>query len=55
MNFYASDYFEKLYDFAVTLIKKGLAYVDDSTSEEIAKQKVHQPRPEPTVLTATEA
>lgn len=36
---YASDYFEKLYEFAVTLIKKGLAYVDDSTSEEIAKQK----------------
>lgn len=36
---YASDYFEKLYEFAVTLIKKGLAYVDDSTSEEIARQK----------------
>src|SRR5688572_18634100 len=36
---YASDYFETLYDFAVVLIKKGLAYVDDSTSEEIAKQK----------------
>lgn len=36
---YASDYFEKLYEFATTLIKKGLAYVDDSTSEEIAKQK----------------
>ena len=36
---YASDYFENLYDFAVALIKKGLAYVDDSTSEEIAKQK----------------
>lgn len=36
---YASDYFEKLYEFAVVLIKKGLAYVDDSTSEEIAKQK----------------
>jgi glutaminyl-tRNA synthetase len=36
---YASDYFEKLYEFAVLLIKKGLAYVDDSTSEEIAKQK----------------
>jgi len=36
---YASDYFEKLYEFAVTLIKKGLAYVDDSSSEEIAKQK----------------
>jgi glutaminyl-tRNA synthetase len=36
---YASDYFEKLYQFAVTLIKKGLAYVDDSTPEEIAAQK----------------
>ena len=36
---YASDYFDKLYEFAVALIKKGLAYVDDSTSEEIAKQK----------------
>lgn len=38
-EFYASDYFEQLYVFAVTLIKKGLAYVDDSTSEEIAEQK----------------
>lgn len=38
-EFYASDYFEQLYGFAVTLIKKGLAYVDDSTSEEIAQQK----------------
>eukprot|EP01136_Pigoraptor_vietnamica_P003987 Opistho-1_new@33897 len=36
---YASNYFEQLYGFAVTLIKKGLAYVDDSTSEEIAQQK----------------
>ncbi|WP_298299961.1 glutamine--tRNA ligase/YqeY domain fusion protein [Hydrotalea sp.] len=36
---YASDYFETLYEFAVQLIKKGLAYVDDSTSEEIAVQK----------------
>jgi glutaminyl-tRNA synthetase len=36
---YASDYFEELYHFAVTLIKKGLAYVDDSTSEEIAQLK----------------
>jgi len=36
---YASDYFDKLYEFAVFLIKKGLAYVDDSTSEEIAIQK----------------
>lgn len=38
-EFYASDYFEQLYQFAVTLIKKGLAYVDDSSSEEIAAQK----------------
>src|SRR3954447_26366303 len=36
---YASDYFEQLYEFAVKLVKKGLAYVDDSTSEEIARQK----------------
>jgi glutaminyl-tRNA synthetase len=36
---YASDYFDQMYAFAVSLIKKGLAYVDDSTSEEIAKQK----------------
>lgn len=36
---YASDYFEALYQFAVSLIKKGLAYVDDSTSDEIAEQK----------------
>lgn len=36
---YASDYFDQLYEFAVKLIKKGLAYVDDSTPEEIAAQK----------------
>lgn len=36
---YASDYFQQLYDFAVALIKKGLAYVDDSTAAEIAAQK----------------
>jgi glutaminyl-tRNA synthetase len=36
---YASDYFEKIYGFAVQLINKGLAYVDDSTSDEIAQQK----------------
>ncbi len=36
---YASDYFPQLYEFAVLLIKKGLAYVDDSTSEEMAAQK----------------
>jgi glutaminyl-tRNA synthetase len=38
-EFYASDYFEHLYDFAVQLIKKGLAYVDDSSAEEIAAMK----------------
>ena len=38
-EFYASDYFDKLYEFAVTLIKKGLAYVDDSTADEIAATK----------------
>ena len=32
---YASDYFDQLYDWAVVLIKKGLAYVDDQTQEEI--------------------
>ncbi len=36
---YASDYFGKLYAFAVKLIEKGLAYVDDSTPEEIAAMK----------------
>lgn len=36
---YASDYFEQLYQFAETLIEKGLAYVDDSTSAEIAALK----------------
>jgi glutaminyl-tRNA synthetase len=36
---YASDYFEQLYAFAHKLIGKGLAYVDDSTSDEIAEQK----------------
>lgn len=37
--FYASDYFPQLYAFAQDLIRKGLAYVDDSTSEEIARMK----------------
>ncbi len=36
---YTSDYFEQLYQFAVKLIKKGKAYVDDSTAEEIAALK----------------
>ncbi len=37
--YYASDYFQELYDFAVELIKKGKAYVDDSTKEEIAEMR----------------
>lgn len=36
---FASDYFPKLYEFAQDLIRKGLAYVDDSSAEEIAEQK----------------
>ncbi|MER3471343.1 MAG: glutamine--tRNA ligase [Chitinophagaceae bacterium] len=36
---YASDYFETLYGYAVKLIEKGLAYVDDSTPDEIAAMK----------------
>ncbi len=38
-EFYASDYFHQLYQFAVDLIRKGLAYVDDSTADEIAAMK----------------
>jgi len=38
-EYYASDYFQELYDFAVKLIKDGNAYVDDSTSEEMAALK----------------
>ncbi|MBQ1610684.1 MAG: glutamine--tRNA ligase/YqeY domain fusion protein [Muribaculaceae bacterium] len=37
--YYASDYFQQLFDFAIRLIKEGKAYVDDQTSEQIAKQK----------------
>ena len=36
---YASDYFQDLYDWAIEFIKKGKAYVDSQTSEEMAKQK----------------
>ena len=36
---YASDYFQQLWDFAVELIKRGKAYVDEQTAEEIAQQK----------------
>ena len=37
--YHASDYFQKLWDFAVRLIKEGKAYVDEQSSEEIAAQK----------------
>ena len=37
--YYASDYFQQLWDFAVQLIKEGKAYVDEQTSEQIAAQK----------------
>ncbi len=37
--YYASDYFEKLWDFAEWLINQGLAYIDEQSAEEIAKQK----------------
>ncbi len=38
-EFYASDYFEKLYEFAVDLIKKGKAYVCDLSAEEVSIQR----------------
>jgi len=38
-EFFASDYFDELYNFAVKLIKLGKAYVDDSSAEEIAEMK----------------
>ena len=38
-GYYASDYFQQLWDFAVWLIKQGRAYVDEQSSEEIARQK----------------
>ncbi|MCD8262583.1 MAG: glutamine--tRNA ligase/YqeY domain fusion protein [Bacteroides sp.] len=37
--YYASDYFQQLFDFAIRLIKEGKAYVDEQSSEEIAAQK----------------
>ena len=38
-EFYSSDYFDDMYELAVTLIRKGLAYVDDSSPDKIAKEK----------------
>jgi glutaminyl-tRNA synthetase len=38
-EYYASDYFQQLWDFAVRLIKEGKAYIDEQTSQQIAEQK----------------
>ncbi len=43
--YYASDYFEKLHDFAIQLIKAGKAYVDDQNAETISSQKGTPTRP----------
>lgn len=42
---YASDYFDTLYGFAIDLIKKGKAYVDDSTREAISEMRGHPSKP----------
>ena len=42
---YASDYFQQLYDWAVSLIKEGKAYVDSQSSEEMATQKGNPSEP----------
>lgn len=42
---FASDYFQELYDYALALIKKGKAYVDDLTAEEMAELKGEPTRP----------
>ncbi|MEO0339545.1 MAG: glutamine--tRNA ligase/YqeY domain fusion protein [Bacteroidota bacterium] len=44
-EYFASDYFDQLYEFAIDLIKKGLAYVDDSTPEEMAEMKGDTTKP----------
>ncbi len=44
-EFYASDYFEKLYDFALILVRKGKAYVDSETEEEIREHRGTVTRP----------
>ncbi len=43
--FHASDYFEQLYDYAVILIKKGMAYVDSSSEDEIRRDRGTVTRP----------
>ena len=38
-EYYASDYFQQLWDFAIRLIEEGKAYIDEQTAEQIAQQK----------------
>ena len=38
-SYYASDYFERLYECAVSLVRKGLAYVDDLTGDEVSRYR----------------
>jgi glutaminyl-tRNA synthetase len=44
-EYYASDYFGRLFDFAIDLIKRGLAYVDDQPADIISAQKGNPPQP----------
>ena len=44
-EFYASDYFDQLYEWAVKMVKEGKAYVDDQSPEQIAAQKGTPTRP----------
>ncbi|MBI4731876.1 MAG: glutamine--tRNA ligase [Chloroflexi bacterium] len=41
---FASDYFDRLYEWAIRLVKKGLAYVDDQTAEEMSASRGTLPR-----------
>ena len=47
-EYYASDYFDQLYEYAIKLIKKGKAYVDSLNSDDIREE--HQPNPEKKAL-----
>ena len=53
--FYASDYFQQLYDWAIELIKKGKAFVCDLTSDQVRKRAGRSPSQARTVPIATGA
>ena len=53
-EFYTSDYFQQLFDYACDLIGKGLAYVDDQSAEQIASQKGAPALRAPTALSGSE-